>query len=581
MSQTRSTAPRAPEVAAGRTPEVPSGHLVTEAVRALARRLEEADLGSLDDTARLDLLRAMEDLSRRSAGAGARLQVGFAESQVAEQAARGVRASRRGLAVADDLAAARKTSPYWGSRDLASSRALVGEMPCTLRALETGVISGYQARIITEATTCLDREDRAEVDRRLAGQLPGASSAEIGKAVRGLTYEVDPAGFVERARKAAKDRGVSMRPAPDVMGLLSARLPAPQAVAVYKALKDHAHAAKASGDPRTKNQIMADELYYRLTGRRVVEGVDVEVGLVMTDASLFDGASDAADLEGYGPIPADLARDLLRHEGDEATTADPAETGDEATSAAPAADATPLCPEGIRCKDWDCQLLHGAYPEGQPAPTPPSPSPSAPGSAPSPGSARRPRSTDDDAGREKGPAADTGGLRAAKAWVRRLYLDEVTGQLSCRDPRRRFFTGSLRAFVIARDRTCRNSWCGAPIRDVDHVVRHADGGETSADDGQGLCQRCNLARERERHSPVAPEDFRSPPPLLPAVYGRSAAGVVQPTVATRPASKGASVPSGTTRPTGPRPRRERAGSAAAGGGGHGSTTGDDPADPLA
>ena len=43
--------------------------------------------------------------------------------------------------------------------------------------------------------------------------------------------------------------------------------------------------------------------------------MDVEVGVVLTDSALFDGDHTAADLVGYGPIPADLARDLL--DGDE------------------------------------------------------------------------------------------------------------------------------------------------------------------------------------------------------------------------------------------------------------------------
>lgn len=38
-------------------------------------------------------------------------------------------------------------------------------------------------------------------------------------------------------------------------------------------------------------------------------------------------------------------------------------------------------------------------------------------------------------------------------------------------------------------------WCGAPRRVVDHAEEHQDGGETSADNNQGLCERCNLAKQ--------------------------------------------------------------------------------------
>ncbi|PZU46107.1 MAG: hypothetical protein DI571_05755, partial [Arsenicicoccus sp.] len=94
-------------------------------------------------------------------------------------------------------------------------------------------------------------------------------------------------------------------------------------------------------------------------------------------------------------------------------------------------------------------------------------------------------------------------------------LHRPRGVLTARDPRRRLFTGQLRAALIARDRTCRTPWCGAPIRTIDHRHRHADGGPTTPDNGQGLCTRCNLDRERPRHLNPPPHTFRPPPPLLP------------------------------------------------------------------
>lgn len=532
-------------------------------VEGMRASLALLDPAALDDAARLELLRSLEDLTRSTAALAARAQVAFAASQVAGQASRGVPVRRRGLAVADDLATARKTSPYWGSRELTSARALVSEMPRTLDALEIGTISAYQARLVTEATTCLDPGDRAEVDRRLEGALGGASNAEIGKTVRALVYEVDPAGFVARARKAAKDRGVSSRPAPDVMAVLSARLPAPQAVACYKALREHALAASRSGDPRTLNQLMADTLVERLTGRSVVDGIDVEVGLLITDAALFGGTSDAADLEGYGPVPAQTARDLLGaqaqdDDGDPAGTdsASAATAGTTAPgttapgAAAPSTDAAQdgaedssaahpptLCPDGPRCSSWSCDLTHGAPPPG--ATTGGSTGGATGGSTgestdgaergsgvkdqPATSNQGRPESQEDtdDSGRPPGrDDRDHPGARAAKVWLRRLYADPVTDVLSGRDSRRRNFTGPLRAFLVARDRTCRNAWCGAPVRDIDHIHRRRDGGLATEENGRGLCRRCNLARERERFRDPPPQNYRPPPPAMYTLTGR-------------------------------------------------------------
>jgi hypothetical protein len=83
----------------------------------------------------------------------------------------------------------------------------------------------------------------------------------------------------------------------------------------------------------------------------------------------------------------------------------------------------------------------------------------------------------------------------ARVWVRRLFANPVTGDLIAMDSRRREFPMSLRRFFVIRDEVCRTPWCDAPIRHADHVVRAADGGETSADNGQGLCEACNQAKE--------------------------------------------------------------------------------------
>lgn len=101
-----------------------------------------------------------------------------------------------------------------------------------------------------------------------------------------------------------------------------------------------------------------------------------------------------------------------------------------------------------------------------------------------------------DAGRDAVPDAGLAADAAqAAVWLRRLYRNPVTGDLVAMDSRRREFPQGLRRFFRIRDEICRTPWCDAPIRHADHVVRAADGGETSAANGQGLCEACNQAKE--------------------------------------------------------------------------------------
>lgn len=84
----------------------------------------------------------------------------------------------------------------------------------------------------------------------------------------------------------------------------------------------------------------------------------------------------------------------------------------------------------------------------------------------------------------------------AARWIRRLYTDPVTGDLTAIDARRRAFTGHVRTFIAARDRQCRGPWCDAPIRHVHHVHGYAEGGQTTPENGVGTCERLNHVIER-------------------------------------------------------------------------------------
>jgi hypothetical protein len=97
------------------------------------------------------------------------------------------------------------------------------------------------------------------------------------------------------------------------MTRLTALLPVAQGVAVYAELTRHADTLKSSGEERPKGAIMADELVERVTGTPGgYTGIDLQ--LVMTDRTLFQGDSEPARLTGYGTIPGEWARKAIRGE---------------------------------------------------------------------------------------------------------------------------------------------------------------------------------------------------------------------------------------------------------------------------
>jgi len=188
---------------------------------------------------------------------------------------------------------------------------LTSELPHTFAALARGETTEWRAQLVARETLFLSREGRAEVDAVMGPKLEQLGDRAVEAQTRTLAYRLDPAGFVDRARAAAKDRRVSVRPAPEAMARLSALLPVAQAVACYAALGRAADSTTAAGDDRGRGQIMADTLVERLTGQATAGAVPVEINLVMSDRTLLGGHDEPAIIPGYGPVPAGIARRLI------------------------------------------------------------------------------------------------------------------------------------------------------------------------------------------------------------------------------------------------------------------------------
>jgi hypothetical protein len=70
-------------------------------------------------------------------------------------------------------------------------------------------------------------------------------------------------------------------------------------------------AADSTVDHRSRGAVMADTLVERVTGRPAGTPQPVAVHLVISDETLLGGDDTPAVVEGYGPIPASVARSLV------------------------------------------------------------------------------------------------------------------------------------------------------------------------------------------------------------------------------------------------------------------------------
>lgn len=355
-----------------------------------------------DDAARINRIALLERVKAAAGAAQHEQMVAFARSQVEQQERQVLQDPRAvGRGIADQIALACHVSPSEGSRRLGVARALHSELPATAALLREGAISEYVAGLVVTETRHLPADLRREVDARIvAAGIAGLSPRRAAAIARKFAYEADPQGYVQRGRTQRKHRRVSLRPAPDTISLLTGFLPAEQGVACWAALRSHTDTLISGGDGRSRDQIMADTLVERVTGQVRAPDVRAEVGILLPIDALHDPETHrTADLTGYGPLPAGIARDIL------------------------------------------------AGSEGQ-------------------------------------------------RWWRRLFTMPDGGPLVGGDPRRRRFDGLLARLIGIRDGgTCRDPFCDAPIRHLDHIAQSRAGGPTSFANGRGVCVRGNLVRE--------------------------------------------------------------------------------------
>ncbi len=354
----------------------------------------------------VELLRALEELRSAVTAVQASAVLAVDAAARADQASAGVPAERRGRDVPVRIGLALRESPARARSFLGAARAWHTEMPHTLAALRSGRVSPWRATVLVRETAHLPVELREQVDAEIcadADRLEGLGTAALTGRVKRRANELDPAAAVARARRAESERAVWIRPAPDTMTYVTALLPVAQGVGVYAALRRAADTAVATGEPRSRGQLMADTLVERVTGQATAAAVPVTVNLVVSDATLLGAGHEPGQVvdgaAAAGPVPAQVARNLVAN-----------------------------------------------------------------------------------------------ALDADAAWVRRLYADP-RGHLVAASSTARFFGDGLAALLRARDQgLCRTPYCDAPIRQLDHVVPDADGGPTDLDNGQGLCEACNQAK---------------------------------------------------------------------------------------
>ncbi|MEU6641569.1 DUF222 domain-containing protein [Saccharomonospora sp. NPDC046836] len=210
-----------------------------------------------------------------------------------------------------ELALLLSVSEQHARRMVDLSITLVHRLPETLAAMESGVLDSYRASKVAAATAWLDDEQARQVDSAVAPRLAGKNPHQVRRVASYWALKADPEGAARRADHRRTERSVQLLPGDDGMSTLLADLPAEVASSAYARIDRIARTLRGANESRTLDQLRADVFAELLLGSHTTgSGAKAEVH-VYIDLTTLAGLNDnPAQLAGYGPVPASVAREI-------------------------------------------------------------------------------------------------------------------------------------------------------------------------------------------------------------------------------------------------------------------------------
>jgi hypothetical protein len=213
---------------------------------------------------------------------------------------------------ADEVAAVLALSPGSATNQVDLAVTWARRLPATLAALERGEIDFNRARAMAKVTEVLSDEYAREVEEKVLAGGRRDSHTAFRKAIRRAVLKGDPEGAEERREMAKAGRYVEVKPRDDGVAELELVTGAELTEAIFQRLTALARDI-APDDPRTLMQRRVDVATSLLLGADTGGRPPVEVHVTVPITTLLGLRDTPGELEGYGPITAEMARELAEH----------------------------------------------------------------------------------------------------------------------------------------------------------------------------------------------------------------------------------------------------------------------------
>jgi hypothetical protein len=273
----------------------------------------------LTSAGRIDYLAALEKQNSwlTSLIQGATLAIAGAEPSESENMWEGVDESER-----EDVATALRLSANTAQSRIDVARVLSNHLPATCEALASGDISPSHATLIARETSDaikrgLSTEDLYLIESKALAHAEFHTPSQVGRKIRMLIAQISPETFEESVAIARDTRSVRMYPESDGMATVIALLPAEDAQTVMLAINSLIGSQSSAPDARSMEMRRADalteicgDLLARISEDYQPHRRPVSVNITMDLPTALGLAENPAELAGYGPIPASVARTL-------------------------------------------------------------------------------------------------------------------------------------------------------------------------------------------------------------------------------------------------------------------------------
>ncbi len=232
----------------------------------------------------------------------------------------------------EEIGAALTLTRRMANRELSVALDVIESVPAVYRSLVSGEIDARKATILTDQSAHLEENTRRRVIDAILKDAPKLTTGQLAARLRRLAMEADPEQAKSLFDLSLSERKVVAEANQEGTAALIISQCSPDDVL---GARDHinllARRLKTTGEPRTIDQLRADVAIGLLTGRLEGKGTRRGSVTISVDLTTLAGLSDSpAELGGYGPVHAELARKVAREQTSgtwTATVTDP-ETGE-------------------------------------------------------------------------------------------------------------------------------------------------------------------------------------------------------------------------------------------------------------